>query len=165
LKEIHNPQQAIGLNVNSAGEINQFAGLTVRFLIPGSNSAGSIALFELTGAGGCRLPAPADIHDHYEETIYGLDGVMTWTVDGNSIDAGPGKAVCIPRGAVHRFDNNSNRDVKALCVITPAAIGPDYFREVAAVMEAAAGGPPDGTKIVEIMLRHGLTPAPPPPLA
>jgi hypothetical protein len=50
-------------------------------------------------------------------------------------------------------------------VISPAAIGPQYFREVADVFIAAAGGPPDRTKMVEIMRRHGLTPAPPPPQA
>jgi len=87
--------------------------------------------------------------------------VMTWTVNGNPIEVGPGQALCIPRGAIHRFDNNTSQDVKALCVITPAAIGPQYFRETAAVLHAAAGGPPDRAKLAEIMLRHGLTPAPP----
>jgi hypothetical protein len=70
--------------------------------------------------------------------------------------------VCIPRGAAHRFDSLGSRNAKALCVITPAAIGPQYFQEVADVVKAAAGGPPDRAKIVEIMRRHGLTPAPPP---
>jgi uncharacterized cupin superfamily protein len=92
-----------------------------------------------------------------------IDGVMTWTVDGKPIDVGPGQALCIPRGAVHRFDNNGIRDVKALCVITPAAIGTRYFREAAEVMEAATGGLPDRAKMTEIMRRHGLTPVPPPP--
>ena len=80
--------------------------------------------------GGQRLPAPAHSHDHYEETIYGVNGVLTWTVNGRAIDVGPGQALCIPRGAVHRFDNLGSEDAKALCVITPAAIGPEYFREV-----------------------------------
>ena len=35
--------------------------------------------------------APAHSHDHYEETIYGVDGVLTWTVDGKQIDVGPGR--------------------------------------------------------------------------
>ena len=69
------------------------------------------------------------------------------------------------RGAVHRFDNNGSQDVKSLCLITPAAIGPQYFREAAELLNAAAGGPPDRAKMAEIMRRHGLTPAPPPPQA
>jgi uncharacterized cupin superfamily protein len=91
--------------------------------------------------------------------------VLTWTVDGRRIDVGPGQALCIPRGAIHRFDNNGSRDVKALCVITPAAIGLQYFRESAEVISQAAGGPPDRAKMAEILRRHGLTPAPPPPQA
>jgi len=46
--------------------------------------------------------------------------------------------------------------------VTPAAIGPQYFREMRDVVKAAAGGPPDRARIVDIMRRHGLTPAPPP---
>jgi uncharacterized cupin superfamily protein len=91
--------------------------------------------------------------------------VLTWTVDGRAIDVGPGQALCIPRGAVHRFDNNGSQDAKVLCLITPAAIGPRYFRESAEVINAAAGGPPDRVKMAEIMRRHGLTPAPPQPQA
>jgi quercetin dioxygenase-like cupin family protein len=134
-------------------------------LITGENSGGSIAAFEVTVPASQRLAAPAHSHDHYEETIYGIDGVLTWTVEGKPIDVGPGQALCIRRGAIHRFDNNGGQDAKALCVITPAAIGPQYFRESADVINAAAGGPPDRAKMAEIMIRHGLTPAPPSPQA
>jgi len=111
------------------------------------------------------LMGPAHSHDHYEETIYGVQGVLTWTVDGKPIDVGPGQALCIPRGAVHRFDNNGAQDAKVLCAVSPAAIGPQYFRDVAEVLKSAAGGPPDKAKMMEVMRRHGLTPAPPPPQA
>lgn len=60
------------------------------------------------------------------------------------------------------FDNNTGQDVKVLCMVTPAVLGPQYFRESAEVMNAATDGPPDRTKMAEIMRRHGLTPAPPP---
>ena len=149
--------QQTGLRVNPSEETIHVGPLAVRFLLTG-DSTGSIAAFELTVPAAQRLPAPAHSHDHYEETIYGIDGVLTWTVDGQQIDVGPGQALCIPRGAVHRFDNHGSRDVKALCLITPAAIGPQYFREAAEVINAAAGGPPDRIKMAEIMWRHGLTP-------
>ena len=152
-------QQTIDLHVNPSDETIHVGPLTVRFLLTGDQSSGSVAAFELIVPGAQRLPAPAHSHDRYEETIYGIDGVLTWTVDGTPIDVGPGQALCIPRGAVHRFDNNGTRDVKALCVITPAVLGPQFFRESAELINAAAGGPPDRAKMVQIMLRHGLTPA------
>jgi quercetin dioxygenase-like cupin family protein len=154
-------QHTINLHVSPSEESICLGPLRVRFLITGENSSGSVAAFELMVPSAQRLAAPAHSHDHYEETIYGIEGVLTWTVDGRQIDVGPGQALCIPRGAIHRFDNNGSRDVKALCVITPAAIGPQYFRESAEVTAAAAGGPPDRAKLAEIMRRHGLTPAPP----
>ncbi len=157
--------QPIDLRVNPSDETIRLGPLGVRFLITGENATGSVAMFELTVPSAQRLAAPAHSHDHYEETIYGLEGVVTWTVDGKRIDVGPGEALCIPRGAVHRFDNEGNQDARALCVITPAAIGPQYFRESAEVINAAAGGPPDRTKMAEIMMRHGLTPAVPQPQA
>ena len=61
-----------------------------------------MAAFEVTVPGAQRLTAPAPSHDHYEETIYGIDGVLTWTVDGKPIDVGPGQALCIPRGAIRQ---------------------------------------------------------------
>lgn len=152
-------QQVIDLTVNPSDETIRLGPLTVRFLLTGDNSAGSIAAFEVLVPAGQRLAAPAHSHDHYEETIYGLDGVLTWTVDGKPFDVGTGQALCIPRGVIHRFDNNGSMDAKALCVITPAAIGPQFFRESAELINAAAGGPPDRAKLAEIMFRHGLRPA------
>jgi quercetin dioxygenase-like cupin family protein len=152
-------QVASDHRVNPAEESIAAKGMAVRFLVTGEDSNGSIATFELSVSGSQRLPAPAHSHDHYEETIYGVEGVLTWTVDGRPIEVGPGQALCIPRGAIHRFDNNGTRDAKALCVITPAAIGPQYFREAFAVLNAVSGGPPDKAKMIEIMRRHGLTPA------
>jgi quercetin dioxygenase-like cupin family protein len=152
--------QTTPVHVNPSDETIRLGRLAVRFLITADDTAGSVARFEFMVPAAQRLAAPAHSHDHYEETIYGLEGVLTWTVDGTRIDVGPGQALCIPRGAVHRFDNHGSQDVKALCAITPAAVGPQFFRESAEVINAAAGGPPDRVKMVEIMSRHGLTPAP-----
>jgi quercetin dioxygenase-like cupin family protein len=152
-------QQTADHCTNPSEEVIRIGNLTVHFLVTGENSSGTVAVFEVVVPGAQRLAAPAHSHDHYEETIYGIDGVLTWTVDGKQIDVGPGQALCIPRGAVHRFDNNTTQDVKVLCAITPAGIGPQFFRESAEVINAAAGGPPDRAKMAEIMHRHGLTPA------
>ena len=153
---------AADLHVDPSDETIQIGPLTVRFLLTGDDSLGSIAAFEVLVPAGQRLMAPAHSHERFEETIYGIEGVLTWTVDGRQIDVCSGQALCIPRGAVHRFDNNGIEDVKVLCVATPAAIGPQFFREAAQMLSSAAGGPPDRVKMMEMMRRHGLVPAPPP---
>ena len=133
--------------------------LAIRFLLEGKDSAGSIAMFEFDVAPGAKVPI-AHSHDAYEETIYGLEGTLTFTLEGRQIEIGPGDSLCIPRGAIHRFDNPHPTESKTLVIITPGILGPDYFREIASVMKAAAGGPPDHAQIGAVMRRHGLTPAP-----
>lgn len=154
--------QSVDLSVNPADETIRIGPLELRFLVTAENSGGAIAVFELAVPAGQRLMAPAHSHDHFEETFYGLAGVLTWTIDGKPIAVGPGQALCIPRGAVHRFENHGTEDVKGLCMASPAAIGPQFFREAAALASTAKSGPPDRAKVEEIMRRHGLTPAPPP---
>jgi quercetin dioxygenase-like cupin family protein len=132
--------------------------VTIRFLVEGEASGGSVAVFEFDVPVGARVPI-AHSHDGYEETIYGLEGASTWTVDGTPIDVGPGQALIIRRGAVHHFDNKHAIDAKGLAIVTPGVLGPDFFREVAAILDAAAGGPPDGAAIAGVMQRHGLSPA------
>jgi quercetin dioxygenase-like cupin family protein len=133
--------------------------MTIRFLLEGGESGGAVAVFEFDVPAGARLPA-AHSHDGYEETVYGLRGSVTWTLDGQPTEIGPGEVLCIPRGAVHRFDNNGDDDATVLAVVTPGILGPGYFRDLEALIADSAGGPPDPAAIGEIMRRHGLTPAP-----
>ena len=133
--------------------------LTIQFLVEVKDSGGSVAIFELTVPPGAKVPI-AHSHDAYEETIYGLQGSVTLTLAGQPIEIGAGQALCIPRGVVHRFDNHSSTEAKSLAVISPGILGPEYFREIAAVVKAAVAGPPDPAAIAAVMLRHGLTPAP-----
>jgi quercetin dioxygenase-like cupin family protein len=121
-------------------------------------------VFEVVVPVGQKLAAPGHKNDAYEEILYGIEGVLTWTVDGTPIEVGPGQALCIPRGAVHHFDNLGDEDVKQLAVISPAIMGPAYFREAAEVIRDAAGGPPDRAKMMDVFRRHGMTLAAPPPV-
>jgi quercetin dioxygenase-like cupin family protein len=142
----------------STSEEIRIGQLAIRFLVEGEQSGGSVALFEFDVPAGARVPI-AHSHDAYEETVYGLEGVLTWTVEGTTVDVGPGETLCIPRGAVHHFDNTHDTDATALAIVTPGILGPGYFRDLASVLEAAAGGPPDLAALAEVMRAHGLTPA------
>jgi len=152
-------------SVNPAEELIRIGPLGIRFLLSGDDTNGSVSVFEVMVPARQKLAAPAHKNDAYEETLYGINGVLTWTIDGKAIEVGPGQAVCIPRGAVHRFDNFGNEDAKQLSIVTPAVMGPAYFREASEVVNATAGGPPDAAKMVEIFRRHGMTIARPPPTA
>jgi quercetin dioxygenase-like cupin family protein len=131
--------------------------LRIRFLVDAEQSRGSVVVFEFDVPAGSKVPIPHS-HDGYEETIYGLEGMLTWTLEGTRIDVGPGEVLCIPRGAVHHFDNSGADDATALAIVTPGVLGPDYFREAGEIIAAAAGGPPDVAAIAAVMRRHGLTP-------
>src|SRR5436305_5607820 len=97
--------------------------MAIRFLLEGKESAGSVAVFEFDVPAGAKVAA-AHSHDGYEETIYGLAGVLTWTIDGAPTDIGAGEVLCIPRGAVHQFDNRRYVDASALAIVTPGILGP-----------------------------------------
>ena len=132
--------------------------MTIRPRIEPAETSGVIAIHEFEVRAGTGLPVPHS-HDAYEETIYGVTGTITFTVEGTPHDIEPGATLFIPRGAIHTFANTGEFDAAALAIITPGLLGADYFREIAYVLDAAAGGPPDLVAIGDVMRRHGLTPA------
>jgi quercetin dioxygenase-like cupin family protein len=141
-------------------ETIQVGALAVRFLVEAADSNGSVSVFECFVPADSRMPA-AHSHDGFEETIYGLEGLTSWTVDGRVVDVGIGDALCIRRGAVHGFQNDGAEDAKFLAIASPGVMSPDYFREIHEVLAAAGGGPPNAAILGEVMRRHGLTSAPP----
>jgi quercetin dioxygenase-like cupin family protein len=136
-------------------ELIRIGPLELRFLRSKYDTGGSLDMFEMVVPPTGRMPVP-HYHRDWDETVYGLEGTVTFTVDGTAHAIGPGDTLFIPRGVVHGFDNRSGAVATCLSVLTPGVLGPDYFRELAALV---AAGPPDAAKLREIMLRHGLVPA------
>ncbi len=97
--------------------------IEVRFLLESKDSNGQLAMFEFTVPAGAKVPPPHS-HMHYDETIYGLEGVMTFTVNGLSADIVAGETCFIPRGAVHGFNNLKPVNAKGLAVVTRLSSGP-----------------------------------------
>lgn len=133
-------------------------GIDVRFLVEADDSDGAATVFECAVQGGAQVPPPHS-HDAFDETVYGLEGALTFTIDGRSRQIGPGDSVCIRRGQVHQFVNAGTVDAKFLSVATPGVFGPDYFTDIRDVLTAATDGPPDVAALLDVMRRHGLTPA------
>jgi quercetin dioxygenase-like cupin family protein len=131
--------------------------IRLRFLQSGEDTGGAVDLFEMTLQPAARMPVP-HYHESWDETIYGISGTSTWTVDGKDVDVGPGDSVFIKRGIVHGFTNRSQAAATCLCLLSPGALGTKYFKEMAALL---GGGAPDPAKMKEVMLRYGLVPVPP----
>lgn len=142
--------------MDSAGnDVIQVGQVEVRFRLEAAQTAGSLTMFEFVVPAGARVPVPHS-HEAFDETIYGLEGSLTWVVAGREVRIGPGEVLFIPRGHVHHFANHDTQVARELSVITPGVLGPDYFREIAEVL--GAGGPPNVERIMEVMRRHGLRP-------
>ncbi|NTF88171.1 cupin domain-containing protein [Agrobacterium rhizogenes] len=126
--------------------------LELRFLV---NDKGA-TVFEFIVPSHARVPAP-HYHKDADEILYGIEGIVTITVDARKQELGVGDAVFIPRGSVHHHENLHEGSARALVVITPGSIRRRYFEEIAEVVNVP--GKPDLAKAQEVMLRHGLIPA------
>jgi len=130
--------------------------MTIRYLIDGA-ATGGLGVFELDVPPGSNVPPPHS-HTANEECVYVLEGVLRYAVDDVTRDLRPGDWMRTPRGSVHQFSNPHAGRARALIIMSPD-IGAQYFRDVAAVVNA--GGPPDRAKLLGVMSRYGLVPAPP----
>lgn len=142
----------------NTAEIIRIGQLEVRFLLDGGDTDSQLAMFEFMVPAGARVPLPHS-HSHYDETVYGLQGTITFTVGGKIVPIHPGETCYIPRGVVHGFTNQSSGPCKALAVVTPAEIGPEFFRDCAGVINT--GRPPDLEKMRSIFKQYGIVPLPP----
>ena len=136
-------------------EVVKIGQLEVRYLIDGT-AQGGMGVFELRVPAGSNVPPPHS-HTYNEECVYVLEGTLRYSVDGVARDLRPGDWMRTPKGSVHGFSNPHREGAQALIVLAPD-IGVQYFRDVADVVNA--GGPPDRTKLLAVMARYGLIPAP-----
>jgi quercetin dioxygenase-like cupin family protein len=128
----------------------------IRYIVDGAAN-GTLGAFELTVPPGSNVPPPHS-HSHNEEFLYVLDGTLRYTVGAETRDLTPGESMITPKGVVHAFSNPFAMAARALVIQSPD-IGPQYFRDVASVVNA--GGPPDKAALVAVMARYGLVPAAP----
>lgn len=137
------------------GNIVRIGELELRFLVDETQGSRDLVMFEFTVPPQARVPAP-HFHRHVDEAMYGLEGTLTVTTDGETQELRSGETVFIPRGVVHHHENLGAETAKVLVVLTPGSIGRRYFEEIAA--EVNVPSKPDLTRVNEVMQRHGLIP-------
>ena len=141
--------------MTNSKEIIKIGQLEIKFLLESSDTNGELTMFEFFVPVGAKVPLP-HYHESFDETVYGLEGVMTFTVDRKTIELEQGQSMFIPKGIIHGFNNLSRQNAKALAVTTPGLMGAEYFQELAVIINA--GGPPDMEKIKTVFKKHGLVP-------
>src|SRR5260221_270636 len=134
------------------GERIQVGQLAVVFLAKGTDTHGHADVYEVHVPPGAKVPG-AHFHVDVDEGIYGLEGAMTYLVGDAVHTVGPGDRVFSPRGIVHHFANRGAVPARSLIVATPARMGPEYFKDVAATFKP--GAPPDLDKIFAVMRQYG----------
>jgi mannose-6-phosphate isomerase-like protein (cupin superfamily) len=129
--------------------------MAVTFIKTRHETEGAFDLFELTIPPLARIPLP-HIHRKYDETIFGVNGTMTWTLRDKPTQVYRGVTLFIPRGTPHWYANMSHETARILCLQTPGVMGPEYYIEVAALYRNSAH--PDLAGIAAIMSRYGVVP-------
>lgn len=142
--------------MSAAPEIIRVGDLEIRFHRAPAETDGVVAVFESVIPAGARVPV-AHSHVGYDEWVFGLAGACHFYLDDTEVVLTPGASLFVPRGRVHRFVNRGPETARVLVIVTPGLLGPDYFREVAGIVNA--GGPPDLARIGALMQRHGMMPA------
>jgi quercetin dioxygenase-like cupin family protein len=119
------------------------------FLVTGEESGGAyFAMEALVPTGG---GPPWHIHTRENETFYVLDGVCTFYLDDETIEAGPGDFVNIPIGAKHHFHNHGSEPARMILTFTPSGIE-KFFEETLDV--AADPSQPAPDNIEEVSARY-----------
>jgi quercetin dioxygenase-like cupin family protein len=103
-----------------AGRAYWGAGDTYTFLVTGTETGGSYFTMHalVPPSGG----PPAHIHHREEEQFYVLEGNLTFRVGLQTIYAGVGDFIHIPRNTIHYFKNEEKLPARMLVSYSPAGI-------------------------------------------
>jgi quercetin dioxygenase-like cupin family protein len=124
------------------------------FLVTGEESGGAyFAMEALVPPGG---GPPPHVHSREDETFYVLEGKIEFVLGEETILAGPGDFVSVPRGHVHCFRNTGTETARLVLTFTPAGIE-RWFEEILerAPNDVTAADVPDNVE--EVAARYFAT--------
>jgi quercetin dioxygenase-like cupin family protein len=144
--------------VHRAGEGPAFwmLGGLYEVLLSSDETNGAATVIQMTMPAGMG-PLP-HVHHGVSETVYVVDGTLTYQIDGKKIDGGPGSLFRIPADTLESFEPKSRVRV----VITYEPGGMDkFFAEAGEPAQRreippAPTSPPDVARLNQIGARHGM---------
>lgn len=148
------PRQERRVIAPEEGRSVSLGALGVAYKIAGGDTGGSFSVVEHPMEPG-TLGALPHTHTNEDEYSFVLEGEVGVLIGDDEYRATPGTYILKPRGVMHTFWNPGPRPARILEIISPAGFE-GYFEEMAEVLSAAAGGPPDFAKMGEIAEKYGL---------
>ncbi len=109
------------LSRSGEGQILVSAGLKLR--VGSAQTGGAFEVIELMGPGS---PSP-HVHRDHDECFYIIDGIFTFTVGTEEIEAQADSVVFVPHGTPHAFKHREG--ARALAFVIPANLE-GFFREL-----------------------------------
>lgn len=122
----------------------------LRVVLSGEETRGAFALTEQPLEGGA-LAGPLHTHADEDGFIYVLSGRLGAQVADDTVEAGAGETILVPRGVKHTFWNPTATEATALELFSPAGLE-GWFQELAKLI---ATGSPDVDAIIGSARRHG----------
>lgn len=141
--DTHDPPQDGGLPSEHAVHVAPEQGHSVRsgasellIKLGADDAGGHLALSQITLAPGFEGPPP---HRHavMVDAFCVLDGAVTFTVEGEPIEAGPGDVAFVAPGTLHTFANESRAPARMLNLFAPAGLE-RYLLELSALLDGGA---------------------------
>ena len=131
-------------------------GQLLTYKVTAEQTGGAYSLFEDTvpPKGG----APPHIHHREDESFYVVEGEFEFFRDGETIRAGAGSLVYVPRGSLHAFENVGEGRGRLLLSQTPGGLHERFFEEVgeeATDRVTPPTGAPDLHSLVAVAAKYG----------
>lgn len=124
--------------------------ITLKVLLKGAQTGGSLAIFEDQVEPG--IGPGRHIHHHQDETFFFLEGSFDVEISQELYHMRPGDVAFIPKGTVHAFKNVGSTRGRLRYVFSPALTIEEMFREF---HDALSTGELAEEAMSEIASRHG----------
>ncbi len=134
------------------GEIHSISGMTIQVKTTGRQSGGEFAVMEVTEPPGSG--SPTQWHKRTTMLIYVLEGTLTLSIGGETIQAGPGGYAYVPPATVYAIANQSDGPVRYLFAHSPAGIE-NYIAEAMELVNSEPSWPPaDMSRLVALQTKY-----------
>jgi mannose-6-phosphate isomerase-like protein (cupin superfamily) len=124
------------------------------FKATAADTDGRFSLMERTLPPGGRMP-PAHSHVGNDEAYFVLDGLVEFRVADEVFQGSTGTFVLVPAGEAHTFGNTGSVSARLLVLHAPAL--DRYFEDLETLWSSP--DPPNRDTELDLMRRHGMTPA------